>query len=72
MTQFAVVKPLPMDMGVFVPALGKGNLQVSAATDPETLPSQIRQRTQNRISINALAVVHGRLIIIGSRPNFPA
>jgi hypothetical protein len=37
-------------------------LQASGASDPLTLQSQIRPYPQNRLSINALAVVHGRLI----------
>jgi hypothetical protein len=44
----------------------KGNskmkLQASAASDPETLQSQNRPYAENRVSISALAVVHGRLV----------
>jgi cytoskeletal protein RodZ len=36
-------------------------LQGSAASEPKTLHSQICQSAQNRILINALDVVHGRL-----------
>jgi hypothetical protein len=32
-----------------------------AASDPETLQSQIRTQAQNRLSIKALPVVHRRL-----------
>jgi hypothetical protein len=36
-------------------------LQASAAFDPKTLQSQTRQYAGNRLSLNALVVVHGRL-----------
>src|SRR5215210_8578448 len=38
----------------------KTNLQASAPADPETLQSQNNLLAENRISINGLAVVHGR------------
>src|SRR5215467_11058744 len=39
----------------------KIKLQGSRPTDPETLQSQNRIRTKNRLTINGLAVLHGRL-----------
>jgi hypothetical protein len=36
-------------------------LQAFGVSDPEALQSQIRPYAQNRVSINALAVVHRRL-----------
>jgi hypothetical protein len=39
----------------------KTKLQASAASGAKTLPSQNRQRTKIRHSLNGLQVVHGRL-----------
>ena len=36
--------------------------QGSAASNRKTLQSQIRQSAQNRLSINALDIVHGQLL----------
>jgi hypothetical protein len=41
--------------------IAKMKLQGSAASSPETLQSQTRLRAKNRLSFNALAVVHERL-----------
>src|ERR1700687_5284204 len=43
-----------------IAGIPKMKSQASAASDPEILQSQIRPHTQNRLSINALAVVHER------------
>jgi hypothetical protein len=40
----------------------KMKLQASGALSPKSLQSQNRCRAENRLSINNLAVVHGRLI----------
>jgi hypothetical protein len=42
--------------------ISKMKSQGSAASNRKTLQSQIRQSAQNRLSINALDIVHGQLI----------
>src|SRR6202158_2931897 len=47
-------------------------LQGSAGSLPKTLQSQTRRFAENRLSINALAVVHGRLRTQETDPPLPA
>jgi hypothetical protein len=43
--------------------ISKMKSQGSAASNRKTLQSQIRQSAQNRLSINALDIVHGQLFM---------
>jgi hypothetical protein len=47
--------------------ISKMKSQGSAASNRKTLQSQIRQSAQNRLSINALDIVHGQLITVEGR-----
>jgi hypothetical protein len=47
--------------------ISKIKSQGSAALDPETLQSQTRPYAKNRLSLNGLEIVHGRLY---SKPAF--
>lgn len=42
--------------------IAKTNLQGSRTSDPETLQSQIRKSAENRLPLNGLEIVHGRLV----------